>query len=299
MNTDDLDKFLVIAATENLQKAAEILDCNPSMLSKALKRLEHNFNTPLFDRVGKHIRLNMAGRTLQNNAAQITTAVKQTKVDIAHQQVDIAYHVVGPAILLRRWASVINAAIRHDVPQASIKFAHVYEVQALHNIVNGLADLALITEEIRDKVPANLYCQSIGSLKMHLTASHSHPLIKKKISKKNVTGLQDNSGYLIADILSHPFVVPEQSPYCGKTDKTSCDGWNEATYPRRQKMISNDANISASLIHSGQALAYSPDYWIKDQGFIAIKATDANITRTEDVFIVSRNLALIEKCTQG
>ncbi|WP_299493821.1 LysR family transcriptional regulator [uncultured Shewanella sp.] len=101
MNIDDLDKFIVMAATENLQRAAELLDCNASMLSKTLKRLEYYFNAPLFDRVGKHIKLNSAGKTLQNKAAQIAIDLKQTKAEVAKQQVNITYRVVSPGLILR------------------------------------------------------------------------------------------------------------------------------------------------------------------------------------------------------
>lgn len=305
MNTDDLDKFIVIAATENMQRAAEILDCHASMLSKVLKRLEYHFDAPLFDRIGKHIRLNNAGKTLQNKAAQIAADLKQTKADIAKQTVNISYHVVGPAMILRRWASVINTVTRQDSPQVSLQFTHLYEAQSLEKVINGLADIAFVTGAIVQQVPNHLHCQPVGLFTMKLAASPTHPLLAKSVlfTSKNLKNNQNQTHqplrYPMGDILAHAFVVPERSPYCGKTDTLSCDGWNDSIYPRLQQIVSNDDELTSRLIHSGQALAYLSDDWINTQGFIAIAAKDAITTHEEDIFMISRNPTLIEKCIQS
>ena len=61
MDIADLRSFLVIARHANLRAAADELHQTPSALSKAVKRLETSLATPVFDRVGKAIRLNTAG----------------------------------------------------------------------------------------------------------------------------------------------------------------------------------------------------------------------------------------------
>lgn len=305
MKIDDLDKFIVIAATENLQKAAEILDCNASMLSKALKRLEYYFNAPLFDRVGKHIRLNSAGQTLQNKAAQFAADLKQTKVDIAKQQVNITYLVVGPGVILRRWGCDIDSALRKNHDNISIQFKQVYESQSLEQVINGLADLAFITGAIINQVPIHLHCQPMGQVTLQLAASHCHPLFAKQSLKSTQNTPIDPSShlptasFLMKDILTHAFVVPEQSPFCGKTDTLSCDGWNEASYPRTQQIVCNDDGLTSRLIHAGQALAYLPYDWINLQGLIPITARDANTSHREDIFIVSRSTSIIKQCMQS
>lgn len=55
--------FKVIAETENISKAAEQLYIAQPSLSQTLKRLEDELGTPLFDRTGKRITLNCAGKT--------------------------------------------------------------------------------------------------------------------------------------------------------------------------------------------------------------------------------------------
>lgn len=53
--------FQIIAHTQNISAAAEKLHIAQPALSQTLKRLEQEVGTPLFDRVGRHIRLNAYG----------------------------------------------------------------------------------------------------------------------------------------------------------------------------------------------------------------------------------------------
>ncbi|THF66283.1 LysR family transcriptional regulator [Pseudothauera nasutitermitis] len=59
-----LEVFVAIARGENVSRAAESLSLSQSATSAALAELENQFDRPLFDRVGKRLRLNEHGRLL-------------------------------------------------------------------------------------------------------------------------------------------------------------------------------------------------------------------------------------------
>ncbi|MEY2633349.1 MAG: hypothetical protein RIR00_2003, partial [Pseudomonadota bacterium] len=59
-----LEIFAAIARTENVSRAAARLSLSQSAASSALVELERQFDCPLFDRIGKSLRLNGVGRTL-------------------------------------------------------------------------------------------------------------------------------------------------------------------------------------------------------------------------------------------
>ena len=61
MDIEDLRKFIVVAQYENLNKASQHLSVTTGALSKVVKRIEHKLEVQVFDRVGKHIRLNQRG----------------------------------------------------------------------------------------------------------------------------------------------------------------------------------------------------------------------------------------------
>lgn len=61
--------FLEIARAESVSVAAERLSVTQPAVSRSLKELESMLGTPLFDRVGRGLRLNGAGRVFQAHAA--------------------------------------------------------------------------------------------------------------------------------------------------------------------------------------------------------------------------------------
>ena len=65
--------FVTIAHTGNLTQAASQLNISPPALSNALKRLENQLGTPLFDRVGRNILLNDYGKAYLKYAEKIIT----------------------------------------------------------------------------------------------------------------------------------------------------------------------------------------------------------------------------------
>ena len=61
MELTQLKYFLEAAKTENLSKAARDLHISQPSLSKAIQKLEEELGTPLFQRSGRHLRLNQNG----------------------------------------------------------------------------------------------------------------------------------------------------------------------------------------------------------------------------------------------
>lgn len=61
--------FLEIARAESVSVAAERLSITQPAVSRSLKELEEMLGTPLFDRIGRGLRLNEAGRIFQSHAS--------------------------------------------------------------------------------------------------------------------------------------------------------------------------------------------------------------------------------------
>lgn len=78
MELYQLEYFKEIALTQNLQKASANLHVSQPSLSRCIKALEEEFQTPLFDRVGRAIVLNDAGRILLDGIDNILDEVNLT-----------------------------------------------------------------------------------------------------------------------------------------------------------------------------------------------------------------------------
>lgn len=79
-----LPAFRAVAETEHLPTAAEALGTTPSSLSRAVAQLEHELGYAVFDRTGRSLRLNEAGRRLlaavQAAMRAVDGAVRPTEV---------------------------------------------------------------------------------------------------------------------------------------------------------------------------------------------------------------------------
>lgn len=66
-----MEIFAAVAACENVSRAAASLAMSQSAASSALVELERQFDCPLFDRIGKSLRLNATGRGLLPQAGEM------------------------------------------------------------------------------------------------------------------------------------------------------------------------------------------------------------------------------------
>lgn len=285
MNTSDLEKFLAIADTENLQKAADTLNSSPSVLSKSLKRLEEHLAVKLFDRIGKHIQLNDYGRLLIRKAANIVAATKQLESEFSVVNNPHQYKIAGPSILLFRWANALTRYIATQQPHSAIHYKTVYEQEALDKVMNGIIDLALITAELSSQLPKEVHHCQLDTITMQVAAAKNHPLIN---------GIKNPSySVLMNDILQYPFATTSISPYCGENRGIGCDGWQNHLYPRKLKLVVNDHSVLSQIIGSGQALAYLPDYCVREWNLVPVNVIDCSYSCQEQIILVGYDKNLV------
>lgn len=289
MNTKDLEVFLAIAETENMQLAAELCHKTPSVISKSLKRLETELKVSLFDRVGKHIRLNETGAKFQFHAANILAQTRQSLVDCVGLDTASSYRIAAPSILYFRWASVVTKTLKANNQEANIEFQTHYEQQALEQVKLGRADLAIITSAMAAQVTPQMAVTNLGKLHMKVAAGKSHPLITSK------TGQGEQYISVSSDeLLEHSFITPDTSPYCGENRGIGCDGWHNKRQPRKLTMVANDYAVLGQIVKSGQALAYLPDFWIRELGLVAIEVSDTPYQCQEEIILVSMQRHLVD-----
>lgn len=73
-----VEYFLGIVRNKTMTAAAKALNISQSSLSAALKNLEQELGTPLFDRVGRNIVLNESGRYFLQQAESIEGLFNET-----------------------------------------------------------------------------------------------------------------------------------------------------------------------------------------------------------------------------
>lgn len=83
MELQQIEYFRIIAKTENISKAAEMLYVAQPSLSQMLKRLEDELGVQLFDRIGKKIVLNDGGRIFLKYCDDITGSLQNARLELS------------------------------------------------------------------------------------------------------------------------------------------------------------------------------------------------------------------------
>ncbi|MFZ6745476.1 LysR family transcriptional regulator [Undibacterium sp. JH2W] len=290
----DLKIFACVARQPSLGAAALELHLTPSAISKALRRLEGDIDTVLFDRSAKQLSLNASGQRMLDFARNMLSMADQAKADVRGDDASISCRVAGPAILLWRHAEQLAQAMA-AYPAADMHLLSMYEEDALAALARGEASHALVTSEVLHGRTAHWSADwasaSLGMLKLQLLAGQQHPLLVDAASKSdlNFTSLNFTS----AQVLAHDFVSPVRSLFCGKQRGKHSDGWRDDQFPRRIAYWIDDLQLLLAMVRSGKALAYLPDFALDDAGLVRLEVTDCGFQCMEEVHLVwnTRNAA--------
>ncbi len=277
MDIADLRSFLVIARHANLRAAADELHQTPSALSKAVKRLEASLATPVFDRIGKAIRLNAAGERLRERALALVTLAEQTEAEFRGESLRSHCRLLAPAVLQWGFGAALAARLSERQPRASLNFVTLFEDAALAALARGEGDLALVTGvALGAALPTGLETRPLGEIRMQLAAGRSHVLAER-------------STVPTAEVLQHDFACPQHSMFCGLERGSRADGWRDDRLPRRIRFWLDDLQLLISLVRSGQALAYLPDFALAQHGdLVRLTVPDCPYECVEQVHLVWR-----------
>lgn len=167
-----LEVFAAIARCENVSRAAATLAMSQSAASSALVELERLYDCPLFDRIGKSLRLNSTGRGLLPQAEDLLSRAAEIEGYLAGGT--LGPLAVGATLTIGNYlATLVVAEYLHQHPASKISL----HVANTHDIVERLRrfelDIGLIEGETHD--PDLLLEPWLGDALVVFCAPH-HPL---------------------------------------------------------------------------------------------------------------------------
>ncbi|MGD0833914.1 MAG: LysR family transcriptional regulator [Candidatus Dormibacteria bacterium] len=83
INADLLRTFVEVARLEHLGRAADVLQTDQSTVSRKIARLEKEIGVPLFERIGRSIRLTKAGRRFVGRAERLIADIRDAVAEAA------------------------------------------------------------------------------------------------------------------------------------------------------------------------------------------------------------------------
>lgn len=187
MELFQLKYFLAVAKYEHVTKAAESLHIAQPAVSQAIRHLEEEFDTPLFDRENRHITLNATGKMLQKRLTPIMVALDAIPDEIkeAAQQNQPVIH-----LNLRSASSVITNCIiayREIHPEVKFRLSQKPDDPVADYFISatGLdtelkpSQRVLFTEEFYLAVPTSSELSHKHSIRLQDTATESYVSLEK------------------------------------------------------------------------------------------------------------------------
>lgn len=289
MNLADLKIFACVARHPSLGAAAQELHLTPSAVSKALRRLEDDLGTVLFDRSTRQLSLNTGGQRMLDFARNMLAMADQAKADVRGEGASFSLRLAGPAILLWRHAAQL-AKVMETYPAADMHLSTMFEEEALSALASGEVNNALVTSEVLHGRAAywsaDWNSMSLGALNLQLLAGRQHPLVVAELPELMHGQAQPILRLSSEQVLKHDFVSPTRSLFCGKQRGNHSDGWRDDQLPRKITYWIDDLQLLLSLLKSGKALAYLPDFALADADLVRLVVADCGFTCSEDVHLV-------------
>lgn len=179
MTLEQLRIFVAVAERQHVTQAAADLHMTQSTASAAIAALESRHGTKLFDRIGRGLVLNPAGRTLLPYAREVLAAAARAE--------DALQDLAG----LRRGSLRIAASqtvASYWLPPRMVRFSEAHPLIDLtlevHNtsqvaaaVLSGEADIGLVEGPVR--IP-ELAVTEVATDSMALVAAANHPLAGKE-----------------------------------------------------------------------------------------------------------------------
>ncbi|MGE4072008.1 MAG: LysR family transcriptional regulator [Lysobacterales bacterium] len=278
MELSDLRAFMAVAQTENLPSAAARMHLTPSALSKTIRRLEQQLRMPLFDRVGRGLRLNAAGSRLRERAADLLRLETEICAEFVGVDSRFSCRIAAAPVLHWRFGVWTARWLVQHYPQADLVFQTGFDAQALAMLLGAEVDFALVTSAALEALPATVTAAPLGQISLHLASGRSHPLLEGASHVRVRT----------AQVLEHDFACPQRSWFAGIDRGSRSDGWRDDQLPRRIRYWIEDLQVLLALVRAGHALAYLPDFALDDPQLGRIEVSDCPYQCIESVWLLWR-----------
>ena len=195
--------FIAVAEHSSFSKASGVLYITQPAVSKRIALLEDQLGSTLFDRIGREVVLNEAGKALLPVALRILQEVKESKRVIDNLSGEISGHlslVTSHHIGLRRLPKTLKKYTK-DYPQVSLDLAFMDSENACRLIEKGDYELGVVTLPI--KPPKNLKLTTLWNDPLSIVVAPKHPLVM----------IAKNKAITLNELAKHRAILPAVGTY--------------------------------------------------------------------------------------
>ena len=172
-----LEIFVAISRTESVSRAAEDLSLSQSATSSSLGEFERQFDLQLFDRVGKSLRINEAGRMLLPRAVELLDRAREIEGSL-QGNTGFGRMKIGATLTVGNYlATILVARFLQEHPESRVQLQVHNTSTIVQQIANHELDLGLIEGDCHHP---DIEVQPWIADELVVFSAPSHPFAKQK-----------------------------------------------------------------------------------------------------------------------
>jgi LysR family transcriptional activator of glutamate synthase operon len=242
INADSLRTFIEVARVEHLGRASETLQADPSTVSRKIARLEQEIGVPLFERIGRSIRLTQAGRRFVGRAERLLSDLREAVADAEGTvsaesgEVRVGFlHTVGARWLPERLARFLRA---HPAVRFILEEGTTAEVAS--GVLAGDFDLGIL-----------------GPPPLNTPDLETVPLFRERVAVvvPRAHRLSGRTSVTLADLAEEPLILPRSR---SGLRKVIDDAFASQGLSPRVAYEGDDFSIVQGLVEAGLGITLMP-----------------------------------------
>lgn len=255
MEIRDLEYFDVIARTENLGAAAQIVGRTKPALTKCIRRLEEAIGVALIVRSGRGIVLTAAGRVLHEKAEHLRSQATEVRREVRDVATGAAGHVrigMGARPAQDIIPNIIGDLIA-SMPDVTIEIAIGINNVLRESLRSGELDLVVGPSALERT--DEFVSHALLNDEVVVAAGQGHPLLGRRVN--------------LRDLLAHRWVLPPRS--------AEQRNWLDEVF-RKNGLAAPQAQIETnSLYLLPQLIAHTPLLTFMPRRHLAQKSSGAGL----------------------
>lgn len=265
-----LTAFLAVAEHKSFSIAAEQMHLTQPAISKRIKSLEEQLNSPLFDRHNRSLSLTHKGHSLLPKAKEIVQLVSDTQLSMRNMNDQVegslklgTSHHIG----LHRLPPYLKS-FANQFPKAELNLSFMGSESAYQAIAQRQVELALTTLDSsnNENLPEGIVSEILWQDKMIFVCSKEHPLNKVKHVQ-------------LSDLSEYPSILPENNTF---TFKLLQEKFRQQNLSLSNPMPTNYLETIKMLVSVGLGWSLLPESMLdtpEEMGLTTLNVQQTSLTR--------------------
>lgn len=242
MDTNKLHVFSVLARTESVRKAAELLRVTPSAVSKTVRALEEDLGLPLIAPLGRGITITPHGRRLASEAGQVLRTLDKLREQLLSENEQAARRPLRIVTFEVFSTYFLGTLDRVEWPKERGLLLHEASPGELERLVEqGVADFGLTYMPI------------------------PYPGVDHvKITSIDMGVFKRRGAFARCRQQDLPFVIPINPHNAPPTRIRGLDGWPDDAYERKILFEVTLMESALELCRQGRCAGYFPAFIVQE-----------------------------------